>query len=210
MAVDRAIQVAPAQAVAEEAVVAATKDLELLTLQLNFHIRNLISDNDFSFSDRLARENGWSDQYTLEVIEEYKRFLALLIIQNQNLTPSDEVDQAWHLHLQYSRSYAKMCQDVAGKFLHHEPTKGGVAEDTKFDEWYERTKVIYSITFGSAPPKSIWPDAKTRFTKSPKAVRVNYEDNVIMSKTHFRSMKRMVFVAYGLMALAVFFAVVQI
>lgn len=35
------------------------------------------------FSDRLARENGWTKQYTARVIEEYKRFLFLCCVQRQ-------------------------------------------------------------------------------------------------------------------------------
>ncbi|OYQ34069.1 hypothetical protein CHU92_12085 [Flavobacterium cyanobacteriorum] len=58
-----------------------------------------------TFSARLARENGWSRKYTQEVITEYKRFIFLCCVSPTPVTPSDPVDQAWHLHLTYTRSY---------------------------------------------------------------------------------------------------------
>ena len=36
-------------------------------------------DAVLTFSERLARENGWSIQYTLCCIQEYKRFIFLFV-----------------------------------------------------------------------------------------------------------------------------------
>ncbi|MEK6230809.1 MAG: hypothetical protein N2A42_03075 [Luteolibacter sp.] len=33
---------------------------------------------------------------------EYKRFVALAMLAGHPVTPSEEVDQAWHLHLVYT------------------------------------------------------------------------------------------------------------
>ena len=57
------------------------------------------------FSRRLMRENGWDLDYALHVIEEYKRFMFMLCVADHPVTPSDQVDQVWHLHLIYTRSY---------------------------------------------------------------------------------------------------------
>src|SRR5690242_10295867 len=51
------------------------------------------------FSCRLARDNGWSHDYACRVIAEYKRFCYLALVAGHPVTPSEEVDQAWHLHL---------------------------------------------------------------------------------------------------------------
>ena len=72
------------------------------------------------FEARLARENGWSRAYTQRVIVEYKRFLYLAMTAGHVVTPSEEVDQTWHMHLTYTRSYwERLCRDLLGRSLHH-------------------------------------------------------------------------------------------
>jgi hypothetical protein len=63
-------------------------------------------DAGFQFSARLAGENGWSLNYAHRVIEEYKKFIFMCCISPTGVTPSDPVDQAWHLHLTFpSKTY---------------------------------------------------------------------------------------------------------
>ena len=57
------------------------------------------------FSERLARENGWTLPYARRAIREYKRFLYLAVTVEHVVCPSDAVDQVWHMHLTYTRSY---------------------------------------------------------------------------------------------------------
>lgn len=63
------------------------------------------ADASFTFAARLARENRWSLADAENVIEEYRRFCYLAMTAGHEVTPSDAVDQAWHLHLTYSRDY---------------------------------------------------------------------------------------------------------
>ena len=87
----------------------------------------------YSFSARLARENRWSVGYARRVIEEYKRFALLAVASEHQVTPSEQVDQAWHLHLTYTESYwERFCGGVLGRPLHHQPTRGGDGEPAKF------------------------------------------------------------------------------
>jgi hypothetical protein len=121
-------------------------------------------DANFAFSDRLARENGWSKAYARRVIEEYKRFLYLAVVAGREVTPSEAVDQAWHLHLVYTRSYwDDLCANVLRRPLHHGPTKGGAREDDRYEDNYEATKARYVAEFAVAPPDDIWPSAEERF-----------------------------------------------
>src|SRR6478735_1062085 len=91
----------------------------------------------FKFSDRLARENGWTKAYAKRVIKEYKKFIFLCCISTHGVTPSDPVDQAWHLHLTYTRSYwIDLCKNTLNREIHHNPTKGGQKEAEKFDGFY--------------------------------------------------------------------------
>ncbi|MEO1049110.1 MAG: hypothetical protein AAFX87_00675 [Bacteroidota bacterium] len=118
----------------------------------------------FSFTDRLARENDWSLEYAIRVVYEYKKFMFLICVSDHPLTPSDQVDQAWHLHLIYTHSYwADFCQNTINRQIHHGPTKGGQTEKDKYHDWYEETKKSYIAKFGNEPPEDIWPSSKVRF-----------------------------------------------
>lgn len=141
--------------------------------------------SSYTFSDRLARENRWSLDYTLRVVDEYKRFIFLQCIASHPLTPSDQVDQAWHLHLLYTRSYwIALCQETLGKQIHHGPTKGGANEHEKFENWYEKTLDFYRVVFDQSPPEAIWPAPEKRFSDIHFS-RVNTERNWVISKPKF-------------------------
>ncbi len=117
------------------------------------------------FTSRLAREQGWSHAFAGKVASEYLRFIHLAMAAGHPVTPSEQVDQAWHLHLIYTRSYwEKLCRDTLGKDLHHGPTAGGGNEDAKFVDWYQKTLESYQTIFGERPPADIWPDPAARFT----------------------------------------------
>lgn len=129
---------------------------------------------DLTFSQRLASENGWCAGFARRVVEEYKRFLFLAMTAGHSVTTSDEVDQAWHLHMTYTRSYwDRLTREVLPRPLHHDPTRGGGEEDAKFDDWYERTKRSYTAAFGEEPPADVWPSSKVRFNPRLRWQRVN-------------------------------------
>lgn len=116
------------------------------------------------FSARLARDNGWSRAFAARAVEEYRRFVFLAMVAGQPVTPSDEVDQVWHLHLCYTRSYwDELCGEVLGRPLHHGPTRGGAAERARFDDQYRRTLASYERVFGAPPPARWWPSPAARF-----------------------------------------------
>jgi hypothetical protein len=139
----------------------------------------------FSFSDRLARENGWSYSFAIGAIEEYKKFIFLICIANHPLTPSDEVDQVWHLHLLYTQSYwVDMCKNILCREIHHGPTRGGNAERTKFKNWYDETKKLYRETFNYDAPTDIWPSDEKRF-RDTNFQRVNLRTHWIVTKPPF-------------------------
>ncbi len=122
-------------------------------------------DVSLTFEQRLARENRWSVQFASDVVLEYKKFLFLCASQDQPCTPSDAVDQAWHLHLAYTKSYWNdLCENVLGKKLHHNPTEGGQAEQEKFEDYYALTLSLYRNTFDAEPPENIWPSSQQRFS----------------------------------------------
>jgi len=119
---------------------------------------------DLPFAARLARENGWSRAYAARAIHEYRRFMTLMVIANHPVTPSEHVDQVWHLHLLYTRNYwDQFCGKLLGTPLHHDPTEGGLEEGAKFRNWYSNTLKSYETLFHEPAPKDIWPDVDSRF-----------------------------------------------
>ena len=153
-------------------------------------------DASLTFTARLARENRWSLSHAEAVIGEYKRFCYLAIISGHDVTPSDAVDQAWHLHLTYTRDYWRsFCPEVLGAELHHGPTRGGPVERDRFYRQYAATLAAYEAAFGHPPPDDIWPVARQRFAIDPRGFRVNPWDGIFLS--------RRVALALGLAALMV-------
>ena len=142
-------------------------------------------NSEFTFSQRLARENKWSYDYALRAIHEYKKFMFLVCISNHPLTPSDQVDQVWHLHLIYTESYwIEFCKKTINRIINHGPTKGGNHEKSKYNDWYSKTKDLYEAKFDSSPPDDLWPSSDIRF-KEINFGRVNFHTNWVIPKPRF-------------------------
>lgn len=129
-------------------------------------------DAALSFTDRLAKEQGWQPAFTDRVMREYRRFLFLAATGPTPVSPSLAVDAAWHLHLTYTRHYwDELCGRILGKPLHHDPTEGGAAEDGRHERQYDATIAAYRAAFGEAPPVDIWPRPEERPASKPRRVK---------------------------------------
>lgn len=118
---------------------------------------------NYSFARKLALENGWTLGYAERVLAEYRKFLYLTQTAGVMVCPSDEVDQAWHLHLTQTQDYARFCKEVLGSFLHHHASKGGEDELDRHRAMYRSTLELYAATFCEAPNPGIWPSVEMRF-----------------------------------------------
>lgn len=134
------------------------------------------------FTDRLARENGWTRRFAERAVEEYRRFALLAVTAAHEVTPSDEVDQVWHLHLTYSRHYWGVWTDALGRKLHHGPTIGGPEEAERYLTNYLATLESYYQMFGQEPPIDLWPDPRQRFKTTPRMRRVHLGRYFLVSK----------------------------
>jgi uncharacterized protein (TIGR04222 family) len=136
-----------------------------------------------TFTGRLARENGWPIGYAVRVVDEYRRFVFLAVTAGHAVTPSEDVDQAWHLHLAYTRDYwESFCRDVLGEPLHHGPTRGGKREADRYDHQYQRTLAAYAAAFNARPPADIWPSPEQRFGPDLAWRRVNVARHWVIPK----------------------------
>jgi hypothetical protein len=136
---------------------------------------------ELPFAGRLSKDNGWSKLYSLRVIEEYRKFTFLMAEAGHMAVPSDQVDQAWHQHLQYTRSWADFCRNVMRQTIDHEPTRGGNAETDRFKDLYEQTLGSYRRFFGE-PPEDIWPATDLRFSRDLHYRRVNTATNLVIPR----------------------------
>ena len=161
--------------------VSSSAELELLSRIEAFDLDS--HESKLPFSRRLARDNDWDHDYAQRVVAEYKRFAFLAMVAGHPVTPSDAVDQAWHLHMVYTESYWKeFCGQVLRKPLHHGPTRGGAQEGAKHFDWYTRTLESYRHWFNSEPPEEIWPSPANRFRHASEFVRINRSETWIVQK----------------------------
>ena len=117
-----------------------------------------------TFARRLGLKQRWSKRHTYAVIEEYRRFLYLAATGESAVTPSDHVDEAWHLHLTYTRHYwDELCGRILGKPLHHDPTEGGTAQQAHFKDQNSATLARYEVVFGEPPRPDVWPAPAAQF-----------------------------------------------
>lgn len=139
-------------------------------------------DSSYTFSDRLSKENQWNTEFSLRAIEEYKKFMFLICIAEHPLTPSEAVDEVWHLHLLYTQSYWKeFCNKTLGREIHHSPTRGGKQEANKFIDWYSKTLHCYREKFECAPPSDLWPSPEENLMSS-HCVKIDLKKYWIIKK----------------------------
>ncbi|MDP2344006.1 MAG: hypothetical protein Q8O67_23815 [Deltaproteobacteria bacterium] len=142
-----------------------------------------------SFVARLARENGWGLAHAERVVVEYRRFVFLAVASGHAVTPSEQVDQAWHLHLVYTRSYwDELCAGVLRRPLHHGPTKGGPDEGERFDGQYRATLASYARLFDDDAPADIWPAPEVRFGSELRWRRVWTDHAWVIAKGPARAL----------------------
>ena len=103
--------------------------------------------------------SGLTEKY----VEEYIRFLTLIYFSNTTLTPSEEVDQVWHVHQALTLEYEKFCDEIFGKFISHSPSTGGLENNERYKEIYRNTKEFYLFVFKENPNWELWPSVEERF-----------------------------------------------
>lgn len=136
-------------------------------------------DQPLDFTQRLARDRGWSLDFARGAVAEYRRFCFLAIVSATPVTPSEEVDEVWHQHLVYSHDYWEIwCGTVLGRPLHHDPTAGGPAEQARYRAQYAETLARYEAYFGPPDPL-FWPGTQQRFRGRPR-YRIVDEDRVML------------------------------
>ena len=121
---------------------------------------------------KLPIKHGWTKQFALKAISEYKKFVYLGVVSNFHVTPSKIIDVVWHEHLLFTRAYREFCDEVIAYQFDHNPELLSVADETgRFNAQYLDTIEFYISEFGFEPPTDIW--GETKFDKE-KLKESNY------------------------------------
>jgi hypothetical protein len=146
----------------------------------------IIGHNFKYFVERLMKENLWTQEYTIRVINEYQKFIYLSTIQS--VAPSFPIDQVWHTHILFSEDYTKMC-DIIGTYIHHKPNieTNAVSISTKDD--YIETLKLYREIFKEDPPLDIW----TKFNKNSKYIYIDLNQHWIIPAGDWKALIKLFF-----------------
>lgn len=87
---------------------------------------------------KLVAEKAWTLESCEEIEGMYRRFLALnMRYPNMKICPTGPIDEFWHAHILDTEAYARDCDALFGRFLHHFPYFGMRGPDDRAD--LERT-----------------------------------------------------------------------
>jgi hypothetical protein len=109
------------------------------------------------FETALARLQGWNPGFADRVTDEYRRFLYLAATAGFEVTPSQFVDEAWHLHLNLPHYRDTLCGRILGRPLEHRPGTGTPDDEQRCARQYEETLALYERVFDEPAPHDIWP-----------------------------------------------------
>ena len=157
-----------------------TGELQELWARIERH--DFEPDHALNFTRRLALATGWPADFARGAIAEYRRFCFLACAGSGPVTPSEEVDEVWHLHLTYSRDYWDIwCGSVLRGPLHHEPSRGDDADRSGLHRQYAETLASYERFFGPAP-EAFWPASWRRFGATRRFRTIDTEHCVVLPR----------------------------
>jgi hypothetical protein len=137
----------------------------LVPIHLTDRVAEMFGGKDAStkaFASKLSRKLGWTAEFALRAITEYKKYVYLGVISTKNVTPSKIIDQVWHEHQLFTKAYREFCNEVIDKEFDHTPELIPVLEQTlQFNQQYLDTLALYKAEFNMEPPADIW--AVTKF-----------------------------------------------
>jgi hypothetical protein len=74
---------------------------------------------------RVKRDLGIRSSKALRMESEYKRFLALALLNpEKSYGMAGLIDEFWHRHVLDTPAYVSMCETIFGKYVHHLPDDG--------------------------------------------------------------------------------------
>lgn len=88
--------------------------------------RDLIDENLWSrITYRIAKDEDMTLGLAERILDQALAFLALCAEKQETdvrYSPSATVDIGWHTFILYTREYLAFCNEIAGGYIHHEPS----------------------------------------------------------------------------------------
>jgi hypothetical protein len=106
----------------------------------------------------------WSLEKAEHVVSQYKKFLFLnALYPEQELIPTREIDDVWHVHILDTEKYRNDCQYLFGHFLDHYPYSGlkGKQNEEEHLKKFEFSQNLFRKIFPSEDTNN---DSKTSKT----------------------------------------------
>lgn len=103
---------------------------------------------------KLVEDHGWTNEFCQEVDSLYRKFLALnMRYPDKKVCPTGPIDEFWHAHILDTHAYAKDCETLFGKFLHHFPYFGmrGPEDRKNLETAFEESLNLFVIHYGIDP-----------------------------------------------------------
>ena len=146
-----------------------------------------------SLLENFKREWVLSDEFATQVFIEYLRFMTLICLYDDQISPGFWVDQLWHTHMVSTKNYRDFCLSLKSKatqdldlkeqdlrnFIGHMPGDYSEVSNTHLEWLTDNTQKTYKQVFGQDPPLDIWKSEQTKSqsqeisTQGTKYVTVN-------------------------------------
>lgn len=94
----------------------------------------------------------WSREEAEYAVYQYKKFLFLnALYPEQELVPTKEIDNVWHVHILDTEKYRNDCQYLFGRFLDHYPYSGlgGQQDEKEHLKKFELSQTLFQELFPS-------------------------------------------------------------
>ncbi len=116
---------------------------------------------------RYQQEQALSLEQARRHERELKRFLALVSLNDKGYGLSGLIDTLWHTFILFTKLYARFCQEVAGRFIHHEPNVIGFGPREEHavnsgSDSYATFLNDYQEVFNEVPSAHVWPQPARR------------------------------------------------
>ncbi|MCW5250102.1 MULTISPECIES: glycine-rich domain-containing protein [unclassified Streptomyces] len=82
-----------------------------------------------SLAHFVATHNGQSAERAERIADQAVAFVVTAATATVPMVPSDDVDLGLHALILHTKEYAALCEQYAGRFLHHNPKPGGGGRD---------------------------------------------------------------------------------
>ena len=113
------------------------------------HLAKNLSNSYPLIVDKISKATGVAHESAGTLLNETIKYLFLVGHSRSRLTPSIQVDLAWHEFILFTKVYEEFCMHHFGHFIHHHPGES----DRNNQMQFVRTLEYYKEYFGTPDPR---------------------------------------------------------